>query len=327
MVSRIPPTLQDLNKPSIGEPPVYQVKSPLTHDEDINFFGDSKVANDKSRTTLDQESLHRGSITTLPAAGQRRRSSQKSSDQISRNDSRSSQETETESPESHQNHSNKGSRLIDMAVATVATVGAVGASVATGVTNAFTGSPTKENNHEMPSSWPSSEESTNTDDDNTRDTQHKTSTYRSKNQTKDTESSDDQVTKDDKHGFCDRIEEPEIQGQNPSFYDNHPKGRKWSEGWQRSNSATPPENRTFSKGLLATGAGATGAIAAGAATILGKQSSAKTGKSITKDSKLDSSSNSPNDDFIENELSEEAMVDSDGKFFLFFFLIYTNRFF
>ncbi|KAI9336048.1 hypothetical protein BD770DRAFT_448795 [Pilaira anomala] len=312
MVPRIPPTLQDLNKSSKGEPPEYQAKSPLTHDEDISFFGDSKVANDKSRTTLDQEGLHSGSITTLPAAGQRRKSLQKSSDQISRNDNRSSQKTETESPESHQNYSNKGSNLIDMAVATVATVGAVGASLATGVTNAFTGSPTKENNHEMPSSWPSSEESVNTDDGNTKDTQPKTSTYRSKNQTKEAKSSDDQVTKDDKHGFCDRIEEPEIQGQNPSFYDNNSKGRRWSEGWQRSNSATPPENRTFSKGLLATGASATGA--AGAATVLGKQSSVKTGETTTKGSKQDTSRNSLNDDFIENELSEEVMVDSDDDY-------------
>ncbi|CAO0795393.1 unnamed protein product [Mucor circinelloides] len=58
-------------------PPGYVSKPELTHDEDISFFGDSNTTEPyaTSRTTLDQAGLHRGSISTLPSARDRRRSS------------------------------------------------------------------------------------------------------------------------------------------------------------------------------------------------------------------------------------------------------------
>ncbi|KAL7333692.1 hypothetical protein PS15p_202559 [Mucor circinelloides] len=62
-------------------PPGYASKPELTHDEDISFFGDSNTTEPyaTSRTTLDQAGLHRGSISTLPSARDRRRSSAHSS--------------------------------------------------------------------------------------------------------------------------------------------------------------------------------------------------------------------------------------------------------
>ncbi|KAG1050456.1 hypothetical protein G6F43_007273 [Rhizopus delemar] len=48
------------------------------YEENILFFGDSNTTETKnypSRSLLDQENLHRGSITTLPSAGERRRRS------------------------------------------------------------------------------------------------------------------------------------------------------------------------------------------------------------------------------------------------------------
>ncbi|KAG2211439.1 hypothetical protein INT46_004727 [Mucor plumbeus] len=68
-------------KNDVISPPGYASKPELTHDEDISFFGDSNTTEPyaKSRSTLDQASLHRGSITTLPSAGNQRRGSAHSS--------------------------------------------------------------------------------------------------------------------------------------------------------------------------------------------------------------------------------------------------------
>lgn len=278
MVSRVPPTLTDLNKSSKVAPPGYQAEPALTHDEDIDFFGDSKVASNYSRSTLDQDGLHRGSITTLPSAGQRRGSAQQRttrvSDSYKSQDNYKSQDTYN-SQDTRKSQDNHRSSLVDMAVATVATVGAVGAAAASGVTHAIMGSPTKEDNKEMPSSWPSSQESSSNRETQTRDIQsnQKSSNDRTKYHLR------DQLKENKNQGFCDRVHEPEIQGQNPSFYD-HDKGRRWSEGW--SHSKLSDETHTFSKGLLATDIGSFGG------NILGKNSSAKTGnlrlENITRES-------------------------------------------
>ncbi|KAI8637509.1 hypothetical protein BD408DRAFT_447545 [Parasitella parasitica] len=60
-------------------PPGYATKSQSTHEEDVAFFGDSNTTEPfaTSRSTLDQAGLHRGSITTLPSAGNQRRGSTK----------------------------------------------------------------------------------------------------------------------------------------------------------------------------------------------------------------------------------------------------------
>ncbi|CEP11798.1 hypothetical protein [Parasitella parasitica] len=58
-------------------PPGYATKPQPTHDEDVGFFGDSNTTEPfaSSRSTLDQAGLHRGSISTLPSAGNQRRGS------------------------------------------------------------------------------------------------------------------------------------------------------------------------------------------------------------------------------------------------------------
>jgi hypothetical protein len=53
-------------------------RASVPYEENILFFGDSNTTETKhypSRSLLDQENLHRGSITTLPSAGERRRRS------------------------------------------------------------------------------------------------------------------------------------------------------------------------------------------------------------------------------------------------------------
>lgn len=57
--------------------PDYEAKPTLTHDNNVDFFGDSITTERHgiSRSSLDQEGLRRGSVTTLPSAGQNRRNS------------------------------------------------------------------------------------------------------------------------------------------------------------------------------------------------------------------------------------------------------------
>ncbi|KAK4515875.1 uncharacterized protein ATC70_010833 [Mucor velutinosus] len=78
MVARKDRTIEDSKK---AASPGHAFKPELTHDEDIGFFGDSNTTelHATSRSTLDQAGLHRGSITTLPSAGDRRRGSAQSS--------------------------------------------------------------------------------------------------------------------------------------------------------------------------------------------------------------------------------------------------------
>lgn len=303
MVSRVPPTCYDVNKLKSHKtaPPTYQEITPLTHDKNIDFFGDSNFAGRTSRSTLDQDSLHRGSISTLPSAGQRRGSSQKR---------RASSLNTNEA-----SHDRKSS-LVDMAVGAVGTVGAAGAAAATGVSNALLGgtkpSPTEEESKEMPSSWPSLSESRNLHisgnrrTQNERRTSHTSNSRPTNNETRtsgitknDNRTSHvtkltvepaihgqsacyhtkdnvcDEITKDSNHPFCERIQEPILRGQNPSFYGHDEntelnrassagqtaKARRWSEGWSHEKSSRT--NDIFTKGLLATDA-------AGAAASSGK---------------------------------------------------------
>jgi hypothetical protein len=57
--------------------PDYEANATLTHDKTVDFFGDSITTerHGVSRSSLDQDSLHRGSISTLPSAGRNRRNS------------------------------------------------------------------------------------------------------------------------------------------------------------------------------------------------------------------------------------------------------------
>ncbi|CAO3626098.1 unnamed protein product [Mucor fragilis] len=79
MVARKDRTIVDSQK--TASPPGYASNPVLTHDEDISFFGDSNTTEPRStsRSTLDQAGLHRGSISTLPSAGNQRRGSAQSS--------------------------------------------------------------------------------------------------------------------------------------------------------------------------------------------------------------------------------------------------------
>lgn len=81
MVARKDRTQLDGSKTTTS-PPGYASKPELTHDEDISFFGDSNTTEPHatSRSTLDQAGLQRGSISTLPSAGDRRRGSVQSSE-------------------------------------------------------------------------------------------------------------------------------------------------------------------------------------------------------------------------------------------------------
>lgn len=58
-------------------PPNYTATAEPIHDKDILFFGDSNTTEPRaqSRSTLDQDGLRRGSISTLPYASEKRRSS------------------------------------------------------------------------------------------------------------------------------------------------------------------------------------------------------------------------------------------------------------
>lgn len=172
MVSRVPPTCYDTNKlkSAATAPPTYQEKPPMTHEKNIEFFGDSHVAGRGSRSTLDQDSLHRGSISTLPSAGQRRGSASSTAQRRE-----SSRRESSQGYESYQKHrtstssttnesQGKNSSLVNMAVGAVATVGAGAAAAASGVSNALMGnskpSPTEEKPKEMPSTWPNLESNT-----------------------------------------------------------------------------------------------------------------------------------------------------------------------
>ncbi|KAG2204436.1 hypothetical protein INT47_005227 [Mucor saturninus] len=175
MVSRVPPTCYDTSKLKSSAPPIYQERPPLTHEKDIDFFGDSHVAGRGSRSTLDQDSLHRGSVNTLPSAGQRRGSTsstqrrgstsfgqdRESISSTQRHESSQKHRTSSTSrshEESHDGSDERKSSLVDLAVDAVATVGAGAAAAASSVSDALMGhakpSPTEEESKEMPSTWP-----------------------------------------------------------------------------------------------------------------------------------------------------------------------------
>lgn len=157
------------------------------------FFGDSNVARRTSRSTLDQEGLHRGNISTLPSAGESRR--------------RSIQQHEKEPDPAP-------TSLLGRTAAAVSTLGAAAAATGLGVSEQLRDK-SKQENTAMPSTWPESPKVNN------NDMQHsgiepaihgQTACYKHHDQVCDT------ITDSDKHSFCDRVQEPSIHGQNPSFY-------------------------------------------------------------------------------------------------------------
>jgi hypothetical protein len=80
MIPRQKKSMDPRNKdPMIFKPPPPSTRKSISEDSGIGFFGDCNTVSNapRSRTSLDQASLHRGFISTLPSAqgGRRRRSS------------------------------------------------------------------------------------------------------------------------------------------------------------------------------------------------------------------------------------------------------------
>lgn len=240
--------------------PGYQTDPVLTHDKDIVFFGDSNVADEyqpASRSTLDQDGLQRGSISTLPSAGAHRRSSARqhhdaSVSSVGNVDALQNQQSQGVSSSIQANDTTKdGDRkpsLMDMATAAVASVGAVGAAAASGVSHAFMGHNAtssgdynfvKSQESNMPSSWPSSSHAAVAADNDTSVLGISSTTIEpqegpgAKNATNcnyepaihgqsacfyTKDNVCDECVKDKNHPFCENVKEPSIHGQNPSFY-------------------------------------------------------------------------------------------------------------
>ncbi|KAI7899200.1 uncharacterized protein BX663DRAFT_489328 [Cokeromyces recurvatus] len=163
------------------------------HEKDITFFGDSLTteSHPQSRSSLDQDSLFRGSITTLPSAGKRRSSSaNKQNSHIMKDtspiassgglsshpvktttttiisstvpadikterDSKANTREHEEDQQQQQQHNNKNS-LANMASAAASGVVAAASGAAATLLGTNTDSQEKDfNQHEsMPSTWP-----------------------------------------------------------------------------------------------------------------------------------------------------------------------------
>ncbi|CAO3657018.1 unnamed protein product [Mucor hiemalis] len=193
------PVEQDSNFKNDSEDMISRNKKPTNYDlfnmktenkgiHHGTFFGDSNVARRTSRTTLDQEGLHRGNISTLPSAGESRR--------------RSLQQHEND-PQSKATPTS----LFGRTAAMVTTLGAAGLGVSEQLRDK-----SKQGNTAMPSTWPESPKVNDNNQFNEPAIHGQSACYKHNDQVCDT------ITDSDKHSFCDRVQEPSIHGQNPSFY-------------------------------------------------------------------------------------------------------------
>ncbi|RCH77691.1 hypothetical protein CU098_001208, partial [Rhizopus stolonifer] len=240
-------------KPKIPYVPEMYKKS--VSGEDIVFFGDSLTTEPRgtSRSSLDQRSLRRGSVRTLPFAGHnKRRSSAHDSvsafsqdipvqdiqvQGIQEHGRNASEQPRLDKPsdelDSKQNEpdTTRKTSLANMAAGVATGVAGV-AAAASGAAAALFGSsqnnvknqtakPTAHEKYAMPSAWPETpqkELAQSGMQDDSNDLKEEPAIHGQEPSYSEKDNFCNERTQDKDHPFCSHVKEPEICGQAPTFY-------------------------------------------------------------------------------------------------------------